>query len=146
MDDFQALLDTPFKLIGSLLLGLLLYYIKKDKEDLNARLDKIENKLSQVEDHIDAKIEFVVDKIMNITPEKESTNIKINQNSDRIITIEKAIGALSQKLNNTGAIHRKDLDSFAMGYKKDMEDFKKIMFTLRDEINQLIMENKKDGT
>lgn len=146
MEDFQALLDTPLKFVGSLLLGLLLYYIKRDKESLNERLDKIENKISQVEGHIDGKVDFMVDKIMNITPEKEAHASKISNNTDRIIKIEKAIGALSQKLNNVGSIHKIELDKFVFGYKKDMEDFKKIMFTLRDEINQLIMETKNNGT
>jgi len=115
------------------LLGLVFFFIRSAKESLDVRLNDIENKIEQVQIHIDNKTQFLVDKILSIAPEKEAFNSKIKQNLDRIITIEKAIGMLSVRFN-----------TLATGYKIDVDNFKKILFKLRDEVNNLTRESNDD--
>ena len=115
------------------LLSLVFFFIRSAKESLDVRLNDIENKIEQVQIHIDNKTQFLVDKILSIAPEKEAFNSKIKQNFDRIITIEKAIGMLSAKFN-----------TLTTGYKIDVDNFKKILFKLRDEVNNLTRESNDD--
>lgn len=138
MDYINELPNLALKIIAVVsmatigtLMGFIFHFIRTSKESMDGRLDELDKKIDSLEKHIDQKTEFLVDKILNLAPEKEAYNSKLIKNSDRIILLERSIVEISKKITDIG-----------VSVEKDMINFKKILIRFREELNTLHTEVK----
>jgi len=133
LSNINSFLATPLLFLAGWLLKIAISTINSYKTNLDNKFSDMEKSIEKLEATVEQKMQFVLDKVINIAPEKHSLDTKMNKTSDRISLIEKVIGEISRKMSTN-----------EKGYATDMDNFKKILFTLRNELNQLTREIKSE--
>jgi len=137
---FEYVITVLLALVSSLA-GIIIYFLKQAKENLesefkniNLRVGKVESiindKFSEMNLLLDKKNQFMVDKLLNIAPERGSVNNsiiliegKIRSSLDRLEACEKKVSEIlvSNKQSEVG--HNKDikiLHNALMIFKNDL--------------------------
>jgi len=125
-ENINNFLTAPFIAIVALVFKFLHTSIINYKNNLDSQFADLKQKIGDLEEKIEKNNSYLVDKILSIAPNTISLENKVIKLNDRIHLTEVAIGALSKKY---GAL-TKDVGS-------DLENFKKILFKLREELNNL---------
>lgn len=122
----ESLLELPFKIIGPALLALVIYFVRESKDNLTKKLESLDSKIKSLEELLDQKTTYIIDKILSINPDKESILRTQKNQLDRLNYMDGKLVQLEDKISS--------IDNF---YKKTILGIKEILIKYRTELNDL---------
>lgn len=145
------LIATGLFAVTSFLFGIVIHFLKEAKTNLDERFVSLGSRVSSLETsfevkfaHIEAnlnnKTQFIVDKLININPEKESIKSSIVIMEKKIITVFDRLDAIEKKVNEIILNKNKtDID-----YKKDIKILHHALMVFKSDLEKLT--SKKQDT